>query len=55
MGLRVSYKKKYDFFASLKSLKKGVRSGVGSGSIIHKYVSEDPDLDLNSHQNVTDP
>jgi hypothetical protein len=29
MCLRVSYKKKIDFFASLKSLKKGVRFGVG--------------------------
>jgi hypothetical protein len=41
------------FFASLKSLKKGVGSGFGSrsGSISHRYESADPD----SHQNVTDP
>jgi hypothetical protein len=31
----VSYKKKYDFFALLKSMKKGGGSGVGSG-----YVSQ---------------
>jgi hypothetical protein len=37
----------------LKTLKKGVGSGVGSGSISHRYGSEDPDPD--SHQNVTDP
>jgi hypothetical protein len=35
------------FFASLKSLKKG----VGSGSINQKNGSADPD----KHQNVTDP
>jgi hypothetical protein len=28
MCLRVSYKKKYGFFASLKSLKKEIRSGL---------------------------
>jgi hypothetical protein len=47
------------FFAFLKSLKKGVgsgvgsRSGVGSGSgfISHRYGSADPD----PHQNVMDP
>ena len=45
------------FFASLKSLKKGVGSGIGSGvgsgvgfgSSSHRYGSADP------HQNVTDP
>jgi hypothetical protein len=39
------------FFASLKSLKKEVGSGVGSesGSISQRYGSGDPD------QNVTDP
>jgi hypothetical protein len=41
--------KKY-FFASFKSLKKAVGSGVGSGSISLRYGSEDPD----PHQNVTD-
>jgi hypothetical protein len=54
MCLRVSDEKKYlklHFFASLKSLKKGVRSGVGSGSISQKYRSADPDM----HQNVMDP
>jgi hypothetical protein len=45
MCLRVSYKKKYEeekcFFASFKSLKKGVGSGVGSGygSISQRYRS----------------
>jgi hypothetical protein len=43
------------FFASLKSLKKGVGCEVGfrsgSGSISHRYGSADPD----PHQNVTDP
>jgi hypothetical protein len=45
-GSSLSYKKKYEnkFFTSLKSLKKGVGSGVRSGSIT-------PD----THQNVTDP
>jgi hypothetical protein len=50
----VSYKKKnmkIFFFASLKSLKKGVGSGVRSGSISQRYGPADPD----SHQNVTDP
>jgi hypothetical protein len=49
MGLRVSD----FFFSSLKSLKKGVGSGVGSGSefISQRYGSEDPD----PNQNVTDP
>jgi hypothetical protein len=40
MFLRVSYKKKYEkrnFFASLKSLKKGVRFGVGSGFVSQRY------------------
>jgi hypothetical protein len=35
------------FFASLKSLRKG----VGSGSVGQRYGSADPD----PHQNVTDP
>jgi hypothetical protein len=43
-------KKKY-FFASIKSKKKGVGSGVGSGSISQRYGPGDPD----PHQNVTDP
>ncbi len=56
MCLRVSNKKKWRenlFFASLKSLKKGVRFGVGSGSrarfragsrsISQRYGSLDPD------------
>jgi hypothetical protein len=44
MCLQVSYKKKYGktiFLASLKSLKKGVDSRVGSVS--KRYRSEDPD------------
>jgi hypothetical protein len=40
----------YFLFASLKSMKKEVGSGVGSGSISQRY---DPDRD--PHQNVTDP
>jgi hypothetical protein len=54
--LRLSYKKNEIIkknLASLKSLKKGVASGVGSGSISQRYGSRDPDPDLN--QNVTDP
>jgi len=52
MRPQVSYKKKIlIFFASLKSLKKGVGSVVGSGSISQRYGSGDPD----PHQNVTDP
>jgi hypothetical protein len=55
MCLWVSYKKKLfsASFGSLKSLKKGVRSDVGSGSISQRYGSgySDPD----PHQNVTDP
>jgi hypothetical protein len=47
MCLWVSYNK-YFFFASLKSLKKGVGSGAGSISL--KYGSADPD----PHQYVTD-
>jgi hypothetical protein len=43
--------KKIIFFASLKSLKKGVGSGAGSRSISQRYWSKDPD----PHQNVTDP
>jgi hypothetical protein len=48
MCLRKKYEKN-KFFASLKSLKKGVE--YGSGSISQGYGSADPDL----HQNVTDP
>jgi hypothetical protein len=51
MGLRVSYKKKIwesFFFASIKSLKKGVGSRVEFGSISQRYGSD-------LHQNVTDP
>jgi hypothetical protein len=54
MCLRVSYKKnmkKKFFWASLKSLKKGVGSGVGSGSVSQRYGSADPD----PHRNITDP
>jgi hypothetical protein len=52
--MRKKYEKKY-FFASLKSMKKEVGSGVrsGSGSISKKYGSGDPDPD--PRQNVTDP
>ncbi len=32
-------------------MKKGVGSGVGSGSISQRYGSADPD----THQNITDP
>jgi hypothetical protein len=39
------------FFASLKSMKKGV--GSGSESIGQRYGSGDPEPD--PHQNVTDP
>jgi hypothetical protein len=39
------------FFATLKSMKKGVASGVGSGSISQRYGSWDPD----PYQNFTDP
>ncbi len=54
--LRVSskkkvWRKKLIFCAFLKSLKKGVGSGVGSGSISQRYGSADPD----PQQNVTDP
>jgi hypothetical protein len=34
-----------------KSMKKGVVSGVGSGSVSQRYGSADPD----PQQNVTDP
>jgi hypothetical protein len=48
MCLRESYKKKnIIFFASIKSLKKG----LGSGSVSQKYKTADPD----PHQNVKDP
>jgi hypothetical protein len=52
MYLLISYKNMI-FFASLKSLKNGVGSGVGagSGSIIQRCGSGDPD----PYQNVTDP
>jgi hypothetical protein len=40
-------------FASLRSLKKGVGSGLGSGSIIQRCRSAN--LDPDPHQNVTDP
>ncbi len=43
------------FFPSLKSMKKGVGSWVGSGSIIQRYGSGDLDPDPDPHQNVTDP
>jgi hypothetical protein len=54
MYLWVSYKKKYEhlFITSLKSLKKVVGSGAGSGSISQRYRSGVPDPD--PHQNVTD-
>jgi hypothetical protein len=51
MCLWVSYKKKNmknNFFAFLKSLKKG----VGSGSMSQRYVSAHPDPA--PHQNVMD-
>jgi hypothetical protein len=53
MCLRVNYKKKYDFFLhpKVKSLKKGVGSGVRSGSVSQRYGSPEPDR----HQNITDP
>ncbi len=56
MCLWVSNKKKlwifyFSIFVSFKSLKKGVGSGVGSGSISQRYGSGYPD----PHQNVTDP
>jgi hypothetical protein len=37
MFLRLRKKKKYEFFASLKSLKKGVGSVVGSGTVSRRY------------------
>ncbi len=45
LRLKVSYKKKIKnfFFASLKSLKKGVWSGVGSRFVSQRYWSVDPD------------
>jgi hypothetical protein len=52
MCLWLSYKKIWKFiFASLKSLKKEVGSGVEYGSISRRYGSEDPD----PHQKVMDP
>jgi len=59
MYLWVNRKKKNEekkyFLKSLKSLKKGVGSGVGSesGSITQRYGSGDPDSNRDSHQNVT--
>jgi hypothetical protein len=58
MTLRASYKKRNEIFlASLKSMKKRADPELdpdpGSRSIIQRYGSGDPDLDL--HQNVTDP
>jgi hypothetical protein len=44
-------KKNMKKYGSLKSLKKVVGSGVGSGSISQWYRSADPD----PHQNVKDP
>jgi hypothetical protein len=41
-------KKEKFFFVSLKSPKKGVGPGVGTGSIYQRYGSADPD----PHQNV---
>jgi hypothetical protein len=59
MCLQISFNNKFwkknYFFASLRSLKKGVGSGVGSGAgsgpISPRCGSADPDL----HQNVTEP
>ncbi len=52
MCLQVSYeKKKNNFFAALKSLKKGAGSGVGSRFVSQRYGFADPD----PHQNVMDP
>jgi hypothetical protein len=56
MWLRVCYKKKIwaknKFFASLKSLKRGVGSGVDPESDPDPFVrGADPD----PHRNVTDP
>jgi hypothetical protein len=47
------YEKNVKIFFTLKSLKKGVRFGVGfgSGSISQRYGSGHPD----PHQNVKDP
>jgi hypothetical protein len=54
MYLCASMRKKCEiFFASLKSIKKGVGSGVGSGYISQRYGSGDPDP--HPHHNVTDP
>jgi hypothetical protein len=47
MCLWVSYRKKYEkniFFASLKSLKKGVRSGVGSPDPDRLVRGSDPGI-----------
>jgi hypothetical protein len=66
--LRVSFKKKYEkknCFASLKSLKKGVKSGVDPDPELDPDLELDsdpdplirgvgPDLDPVPHQNVTD-
>jgi hypothetical protein len=57
MCLRVTYKKKIwgknNLFASLTSLKKGVGSEVGSGSISQRYGSADPDPHLKCHGSST--
>jgi hypothetical protein len=47
--------KKIFFYASLKSMKEGVGSGVGSGSVCQRYGSGDPEPDPDPHQIVTDP
>jgi hypothetical protein len=52
MCLRISYKKKH-FFETLKSLKKGVKSRVGSGSGTIRQTYRSADLDPS--QNVRDP
>ncbi len=51
MCLRLSYMKKKNFFASLKSQKKGIGVDPESGSICQRYGSADTD----PNQNVTDP
>jgi hypothetical protein len=46
-------RKKYFLLASWRSLTK--RAGSSSGSVSHKYVSEDPDPHPDPYQNVMDP
>jgi hypothetical protein len=54
MCLRVSYKKKiWNFFSSLKSMKKGVGFGFGSISGSYSKRCGAADLDPDPHQNVT--